>query len=225
MFAFVHSKCSSLRQDRFSCLAKSFVGMLRVFVAGVTVAGVVMVGIAESRADQILDQEQLLYNGGTSARTLPGYTVWQSITAGITGSLSQIDMGFFNDMSGDGMLRIYSGEGTTGSLLQELAVPVVGITQQEVTWNSWAVNVSIEQGSQYTFELTPNPMTLPDPYGVAIGTPNPYANGVFGLNDPSGSYTTNFDAVFRTYVNSIPEPSFPAIMLGLFHCLMPRRRR
>jgi len=40
----------------------------------------------------ILDQEQVRYDGGTSARTQLGYTVWQSFTAGKTGTLVQIDM-------------------------------------------------------------------------------------------------------------------------------------
>ena len=34
-----------------------------------------------------VDQSQLNYNGGMSARNLPEYTVWQSFTAGTTGSL------------------------------------------------------------------------------------------------------------------------------------------
>jgi len=161
---------------------------------------------ADADAQVVLDQQQLIYDGGTSARTLPGYTVWQSFTAGLTGPLVEIDMGFFNDMSGDGTLRIYAGEGTSGAVLQTLNVPVVGITQPPVTWNNWTVNVPVVAGQLYTFELTPNPLTLPDPYGVAIGSNNPYPSGVFGLNDPSGSYPTSFDTVFRTFV-AVPEPT------------------
>ncbi len=146
------------------------------------------------------DQQQFLYNGGTSARTLPGYTVWQSFTAGISGTLTEIDMGFFNNMSGRGQLQIFAGDGTGGAILQTLTVPVVGITQTPVTWNAWAVNVPVTAGQMYTFNLTPDPATLPDPYGVAIGANNPYPGGVMGLNDPSGSYRTNFDIVFRTHV-------------------------
>ena len=153
-----------------------------------------------ANAATVLDQQQLVYNGGTSARTLPGYTVWQSFTAGRTGTLVEIDMGFFNNMSGQGTLRIYSGVGTKGLVLQTLTVPVVGITQTPVTWNAWTVNVAVTAGQQYTFELTPDRLTLPDPYGVAIGANNPYAGGVMGLNDPSGTYPTTFDLVFQTFV-------------------------
>ncbi len=149
----------------------------------------------------ILDQEQLVYDGGTSARTLPGYSVWQSFTPGISGTLTEIDMGFFNDMSGSGQLQVLSGDGTPGPVLQTLTVPVRGITQLGVTWNAWAVSVQVTAGLLYTFRFTPNAATLPDPYGVAIGTGNPYPRGVMGLDDPSGSYRTTFDMVFRTCVS------------------------
>lgn len=185
-----------------------------------SVAAVAAVGAAAWGG--VLDQQQLLYNGGTSARTLPEYTVWQSFTPGYTGTLSQIDMGFFNDMTGDGVLRIYQGRGTHGTLLQELPVPVIGITQRDPTWNQWAVNAPVTAGSEYTFEFTPNPDTLPDPYGVCIGTPDPYARGVFGLNDPSGSYETNFDMVFRTYVN-VPAPTGVLTLAGLGAAAWRRR--
>jgi hypothetical protein len=179
-------------------------------------------------AQVVLDQQQLIYDGGLSARTLPSYTVWQSFTAGLTGPLVEIDMGFFNDMSGNGTLRIYAGEGTTGAVLQTLNVPVVGITQPPVTWDNWTVNVPVVAGQIYTFELTPNPQTLPDPYGVAIGASNPYPRGVLGLNDPSGSQTTSFDTVFRTFV-AVPEPTsllfVSAGMLASALTVAIRRRR
>ena len=152
----------------------------------------------------VLDQEQLLYNGGTSARTLPGYTIWQSFTAGADGTLAQIDMGFFNDMSGQAQLDVIEGDGPTGAILQSLTVPVVGVTAPGVTWNSWAVNVQVVSGAAYTFRITPDAATLPDPYGVAIGATDPYPGGVMGIDDPSGSYPTPFDVVFRTWLAGSP---------------------
>jgi len=166
----------------------------------VTLAALLM--LSAPRLMAAVDQEQLVYDGGTSARTLPGYAVWQSFTAGATGTLSRIDMGFFNDMSGTARLSILEGEGTGGAELASLDVPVVGLTQAGVTWNAWSVSVPVDAGSVYTFRIVPDAATLPDPYGVAIGSASPYPRGIMGLDDPSGSYATPFDVVFRTYVDA-----------------------
>lgn len=156
----------------------------------------------------VLDQQQASYEGGLSARTLPGYTVWQSFTAGISGTMSSIHAGFFNNMSGDGQLTVFAGAGVGGTLLQSVNVAVVGITQPGVTWNIWAVSVPIVAGSQYTFQLTPNAATLADPYGVAIGSG--YAGGNLGLvSGVAGSSVTQFDWVFQTYVLPSGSPIVP----------------
>jgi hypothetical protein len=153
------------------------------------------------------DQAQLVYDGGTSARTLPGYTIWQSFTPSVTGRLCRLEMGFFNDMSGEGLLEIREGEGTSGTVLQSLVVPVVGVTGGGATMNAWAIDVAVTAGSLYTFELTPDAATLPDPYGVAIGAGDPYPRGVMGIDDPSGSYPTPFDTNFRAHVDAQAAPA------------------
>ncbi len=155
-----------------------------------------------ARADMILDQDQETADGGLSARTLPGYTVWQSFTAGVTGTLSEIDMGFYNTIQGDATLRLYQGAGTDGTVLQSLVVPVTSTSGSGLNWDQWAVSIAVTAGSSYTFEITPNAATVPDPYDVAVGVFDPYPFGNLGLNDPSGSYPTDFDAVFRTFVTA-----------------------
>lgn len=191
----------------------------------ITALATVYLSATTLSAQTTLDQQQLLYNGGLSARTLSGYAVWQSFTVGTTGTLIGIDMGFFNNMSGQAQLQIFAGEGTAGMLLQTLSIPVIGLTQPGVTWNAWSVSVPVQAGLQYTFCITPNAATLPDPYGVALGTSNPYSGGVLGVNDPSGSYPTNFDAVFRTYVTPVPEPgSICLVSIGLCALLFRRRK-
>lgn len=151
----------------------------------------------------VLDQQQLLYNGGTSARTLHGYKVWQSFTAGITGTLVEIDMGFFNAMSGYALLEVRAGDGSAGAVLASQRVPVTAV-DGGVSWNAWTVSVPITAGELYTFEVTPEAATLPDPYGVCVAMSNPYPRGTMGLDDPSGSYRTDFDLVFKTYVSPAP---------------------
>lgn len=181
---------------------------MRARRGGILAAGFVLLSALlapGARAACDVDQSQELYNGGTSARTLPGYTIWQSFTPSLSGTLCQIDMGFFNDMSGQGELRIREGAGTSGAILQSLTVPVVAYTRPGVSWNSWTVSVSVIVGSLYTFEFVPDAATLPDPYGVAIGASNPYAAGAMGIDDPSGTYPTDFDMNFRTYVTKDAE--------------------
>ncbi|MBK8344010.1 MAG: hypothetical protein IPL12_12255 [Bacteroidetes bacterium] len=79
-----------------------------------------------SDADLSIDQQQLLYLGGESARNLPGYSTWQSFTAGVTGNLTQIDQGFFNEMTGTATLNIFTGTGNGGSLLYSETVTISG---------------------------------------------------------------------------------------------------
>ncbi len=166
-------------------------------------------GLPALRAQAVLDQQQTSNDGGLGARTLKGYTVWQSFTAGISGTLSSIHVGFFGAMSGDGQLMVYAGEGIGGRILQSAAVTVV--SQSSTTWNVWNVNVPVVSGNQYTFQFVPNPATLPDPYGVAIGSG--YIGGYLGTTDPSGSSPTQFDWVFQTYVT--PASGGSPIILGL----------
>ena len=145
-----------------------------------------------------VDQSQLTYNGGMSARTLPQYTVWQDFTPGITGTLCEIDMGFFNAMTGTSTLNIYAGTGTGGTLLQTQLVTVSGTGNFFQAFSVW---VPVISGSEYTFQFIPTQGgTLPDPYGVQVESPGTYAGGEMEISDPSGTYTTGFDMVFKTYV-------------------------
>jgi hypothetical protein len=146
----------------------------------------------------ILDQSQLLYNSGTSARNLPGYTVFQTFTAGITGTLCKIDMGFFNAMTGTGTLKIFAGSGILGTLLQSQTVTVSGTGNFFQTFN---VSAPVTSGQMYTFQFIPTQGGgLPDPYGVQCNLPSVYSSGEYYITDPSGTYNMNGDLVFKTYV-------------------------
>jgi len=173
--------------------------------------------LGTANAGPVLDQSQLVYNGGLSATTLPGYGVSQSFTDGITGSLTEIDMGFFAGSdgpvyypwSGDGTLRILTANGN--HLLQNLTV-AVSTLPQSLTWNDWAVDVPVTAGQQYLFDFTPNAASgIPNPYGVAIGTNANVTIGPYSGGDLNGDL--RFDAVFQTWVDpctnlaDAPEPS------------------
>lgn len=146
---------------------------------------------------QTLDQSQLNYNAGTSARTLPGYSHFQSFTAGLTGTLVQIDMGVFNFINGIGTLIIYSGSDTTGTVLQTTTVSVNCPSGN--CFANFPVSAPVTAGQVYCFRFIPG-AGMPDPYGVQVEVPGTYAGGEFVIIDPSGVYSTGFDQVFRTYV-------------------------
>jgi hypothetical protein len=145
-----------------------------------------------------LDQSQLLYNSGTSARNLLDYTVFQTFTAGITGTLCRIDMGFFNTMTGTETLKIFAGSGILGTLLQSQTVTVSGSGTFFQTFN---VSAPVTAGQVYTFQFIPTQGGgLPDPYGVQCNLPSAYSSGEYFITDPSGTYNMNGDLVFKTYV-------------------------
>jgi hypothetical protein len=148
---------------------------------------------------QTLDQSQLNYNSCISARTLPGYSFFQSFTAGLTGTLVQIDMGVFNNINGSGTLKIYAGTDSTGAVLQSTTVTINCPSGN--CFANFTTSESITSGQSYTFHYTPGP-GIPDPYGVQAEVPGTYPGGQFGLIDPSGVYYPGFDLVFRTFVTT-----------------------
>ncbi len=146
-----------------------------------------------------IDQSQTVYTGGSSARNIPGYKVWQSFTAGLTGSLVRLDIGFFTLINGSGLLQIFSGSGTTGTLLWGQTVNVVcGGGNCLLPFN---VAVPVVAGQVYTFQFMPG-ISMPDPYGIQVDVGNGYAAGDMALVDPSGYTLPGFDMVFNTYVSA-----------------------
>lgn len=164
-----------------------------------------------------IDQSQLNYNGGMSARNLPGYSEFQVFTAGATGTLCQIEVGFFNAMSGTGIFNIYNGSGIGGTILQTQQVTVTGSGNFFFTF---PLSVSVTSGSVYTFQFIPiQGGGLPDPYGVQVENPGTYPGGELNIIDPSGTYPTGFDMVFKTYVNVntlLPEVNNTSASFDIF---------
>ena len=164
-----------------------------------------------------VDQSQLNYNGGMSARNLPQYTVWQSFTSGSAGTLCKIDVGFFNAMTGVGTFNLFAGMGTSGTLLQTQTVTVSGTGNFFQTFN---VSAAVVVGGVYTFQFIPTQGGgLPDPYGLQIQLPGTYAGGELETTDPSGTSVTGMDMVFKTYVDvstSVNNLSATALEMALY---------
>ncbi|MDD2987171.1 T9SS type A sorting domain-containing protein [Flavobacterium sp.] len=143
---------------------------------------------------QTLDQTQLVYQGAHSARNLPGFSTWQSFTAGITGTLSQIDNGFASTMNGTATLNMYNGTGLEGTLLHSQEVTISGTNN---FWQTFTISspVAVVAEQVYTFELIPTQGGgLPDPFGIQIGGPeDTYPRG-------RSSFSPTWDYVFRTFV-------------------------
>lgn len=142
----------------------------------------------------VVDQQQLVYEAGLSARNLPGYSTWQSFQAGITGTLTQIDQGYFNAMTGTATLKIYTGTGTGGTLLYSNGVTISGTGNFWVTFTI-SPGVAVTSGQSYTYEIVPiQGGGLPDPYGVQRGGPTDrYVNGTC-------EFGPGWDDVFKIWV-------------------------
>lgn len=172
--------------------------MIQFYKITLLVAASFLLKFTASAQCAAIDQSQLNYNGGMSARNLAQYSEWQWFTAGVSGMLCQIDVGFFNDMNGTGVFKIFEGTGTGGTLLQSQNVTVAGTGN---FFHTFSVSAPVTAGMVYTFQFIPiQGGGLPDPYGVQVRNPGTYAGGEMYITDPSGTYATGFDMVFKTYV-------------------------
>ena len=153
-----------------------------------------------AKSQSILDQFDTTYIGGLSARTLPGYSIYQTFTAGLTGVLTQIDMGFFNFISGNGTLEVYEDTGIAFNLLFSSTFSVNCLAGS--CFVPFMVNCNVVAGHRYTYHFIPG-SGIPDPYGVQNDYLNGYSGGGAYIIDPSGTYPLNIDFVYKTYVDQI----------------------
>ncbi|MGQ8335705.1 cadherin-like domain-containing protein [Sunxiuqinia sp. A32] len=93
--------------------------------------------------------------GDNISLNLYGYTnVWQSFTAGSSGTLSKIAVRFDNSVSVNDMLtiKVFEGEGTTGTLLGQ---STTGLVKGELNYVTWDFNgIAVEKDQLYTFVFT-----------------------------------------------------------------------
>jgi hypothetical protein len=166
-----------------------------------------MLFMALTSFSQILDQSNAPESiGGGTFTVSSNNSVGQSFTAGITGDLSQINirLGDFSDnfTPGDLQLRILSGDGYSGTVLNTTTIEVLTVGDsfgyQEVVI-PLSENVPVIAGSTYTIDLqfSGNVGTQ----GVG-GNTGPYPNGViYNNNFPFGAY----DLWFKTFVTVDPS--------------------
>ena len=140
---------------------------------------------------ETLDQSSSGQTGGTGAYI----SLWQSFTAGISGSLSKITMLFFNTQA-SGTLYIYQGTGTNGTLLTSQPFSVSTNGANDLLENFSLVNPpNLISGSIYTMAFIASSGTL---WG---GTTNDYNRGVSYYGDtPSSNSNSSENLYFKTFI-------------------------
>jgi hypothetical protein len=141
---------------------------------------------------ETLDQSSSGQTGGTGAYI----SLWQSFTAGISGSLSKITMLFYNTQA-SGTLYIYQGTGTNGTLLTSQPFSVSTNGANDLLENFSLVNPpNVISGSIYTMAFIASSGTL---WG---GTTNDYNRGVSYYGDtPSSNSNSSENLYFKTFVS------------------------
>ena len=99
-----------------------------------------------SPVNQFIDQNVTQYNSSTGSFA----PAWQSFTAGVTGTLVQVDLYAMYGTPSPRVLSIYSGAGTQGTLLQSVAM---GSTSNLSWKNVTGFSVPLVEGQTYTIHI------------------------------------------------------------------------
>ena len=137
--------------------------------------------------------------------------IWQSFTAGLSGSLSQLDL-LVRSPTGattaQGTLYVYAGEGTGGTLLTSQPIT---LQTTAYTFKSYVLTTAVPvlQGEQYTYRVTTP--TVQNSW-FSYKTTN---NGSTNYTGGRSSLAAVADLLFRTYVSGVqPLPMFTVLASG-----------
>ncbi|HMS69586.1 MAG TPA: hypothetical protein PKD18_15680 [Saprospiraceae bacterium] len=146
-------------------------------------------------ANGVIDQEQINSTSVSSKRFN-----WQSFTAGVTGFLTRVDLFLTTPhpiFPHPGTIKIFMGEGTSGSLLSTTAVTF----QNSITFQSFILSSfpTVVAGNKYTIEFTAiNLDSTPELPWVYSHTLDPYQDGRSDIN-------VSTDYLFKTYVAQVGD--------------------
>lgn len=148
-------------------------------------------------SNEAIDQEQASANTGTSGDP----SIWQSFTAGANGYLSKVEM-FSSSINEGGtyIMKIYTGEGTEGSLLGT-SFPYHINPSEQYGYKSFTFEspISITSSNQYTFCII---TVAGENFRFPFSDDNPYSGGELSTYNYENGIA---DAVFKTYVASSLE--------------------
>lgn len=137
-----------------------------------------------SPVNQFLDQNAFQHNTSNGSFN----PAWQSFTAGVSGTLVQVDLYFMYGSPLSRIVSIYAGTGTQGTLLQSVAM---GSTSNF----SWKIitgfSVPLVEGQTYTIQIDQQMY-----WGYANS--DVYSGGVSSLGN-------SFDFKFRTIMNNVND--------------------
>ena len=189
---------------------------------------------SSARADEVLDQE---YNttGPTSFAIAYNWSVAQTFTAGMSGTLSHVDVTVTKGLyaTADLILSLWSTS-ANGSPLSQLAassLPATAISSgvSVVSFGGFSQSVNVTPGTVLGIRLSSPALNNP-PYNTrydwAYDKQGNYPGGrsfVYG-NTTLDQAAADFD--FRTYVTPVPEPTATVLAgCGLFALGLLRRRK
>ena len=158
-------------------------------------AGLLTVESSSSTA-AALDQQQLSTTAGLGGST----DSWQSFTAGVSGSLTQIDMRVSSPTGTNGQpgtLSIYAGQGTGGTQLTTQGITYNNVGNTAYQAYPLSAPVAVVAGQQYTyrFQAPTYGASGPGTPFISFSGSNPYAGG-------QASVAANADNCFKTYVSA-----------------------
>ncbi|MBT7142625.1 MAG: DUF4082 domain-containing protein, partial [Bacteroidetes bacterium] len=143
---------------------------------------------AENTYVDVVDQQNLYSNYGTS-----GYDQWQSFTAGVSSELSKVSLyknGYSNSTHS---IQIYSGVGTSGTLL---ATEIVYTSVTGWFTTTFSVPTNVTENQQYTLRI----ITTSGASNLLYNDGNPYPGGHYYSSDYGLEYGS--DLQFIIYVIS-----------------------
>jgi subtilisin-like proprotein convertase family protein len=148
--------------------------------------------VVKSAVNATLDQYNYL-SSTTSVSSTSTAARWQSFTAGFSANLGYLRLNFDSAANRTVTLKIYAGEGTTGT---QLFTTDISINSSSRFYNIgvFSINIPLTAGSKYSIYLSNGAYWV---YNIA----NTYSGGI-------ASFNSGYDFAFRTYLASPQQDVF-----------------